>query len=50
MGGQGGPNSQQAHNDVASSSFRRHVPTRFLINQCQIITLILFLAVNSMYI
>ena len=21
-------------NDVASSSFRRHVPTRFLINQC----------------
>ena len=45
-GGQGGPNSQQAHyvvltsmrrNDVASTSFRRHVPTRFLINQCQII-------------
>ena len=45
--GQGGPNSQQAHyvvltsmrsNDVASTSFRRHVPTRFLINQCQIIT------------
>ena len=42
-GGQGGPNSQQAHdvvttsmrrNDVASTSFRRHVPTRFLINQC----------------
>ena len=26
------------HNDVASTSFRRHVPTRFLINQCQIIT------------
>ena len=25
-------------NDVASTSFRRHVPTRFLINQCQIIT------------
>ena len=24
--------------DVASTSFRRHVPTRFLINQCQIIT------------
>ena len=24
-------------NDVASTSFRRHVPTRFLINQCQII-------------
>ena len=45
-GGQEGPNSQQAHdvtmsmrrNDVASTSFRRHVPTRFLINQCQIIT------------
>ena len=44
--GQGGPNSQQAHdvvmtsmrrNDVASTSFRCHVPTRFLINQCQII-------------
>ena len=37
-GGQGGPNSQQAHdvvmtsmrrNDVASTSFRRHVPNRF---------------------
>ena len=46
LGGQGGPNSQQAHdvvttsmrrNDVASTSFRRRVPTRFLINQCQII-------------
>ena len=24
-------------NDVASTSFRRHVPTRFLINQCQMI-------------
>ena len=44
--GGGGPNSQQEHdvvmtsmrrNDVASTSFRRHVPTRFLINQCQII-------------
>ena len=53
LGGQGGPNSQQAHdvvltsmrrNDVASTSFRRHVPTRFLINQCQIIT---FLTVKS---
>ena len=52
-GGKGGPNSQQAHdvvlvsmrrNDVASTSFRRHVPTRFLINQSQIIT---FLIVNS---
>ena len=49
----GGPNSQQAHdvvmtsmrhNDVASTSFRRHVPTRFLINQCQIIT---FLVLKS---
>ena len=47
LGGQGGPNSQLAHdvvltsmrrNDVASTSFRLHVPTRFLINQCQIIT------------
>ena len=45
-GGKGVPNSQQAHdvvmtsmrrNNVASTSFRRHVPTRFLINQCQII-------------
>ena len=42
-GGQGGANSQHAH-DVASTSFRRHVPTRFLINQCQIIT---FLIVKS---
>ena len=42
-GAKGGPNSQQAHvvvttsmrrNDVASTSFRRHVPTKFLINQC----------------
>ena len=28
-------------NDVASASFRRHVPTRFLINQCQIITFLI---------
>ena len=44
------PNSQQAHdvvttsmrrNDVASTSFRCHVPTRFLINQCQIITFLI---------
>ena len=50
LGGQGGPNSQQAHdvvmtsmrrNNVASTSFRRHVPTRFLINQCQIITFLI---------
>ena len=49
-GGQGGPNSQQAHdvvttsmrrNDVASTSFRRRVPIRFLINQCQIITFLI---------
>ena len=51
MGGQGGgPNSQQAHdvvttsmrrNDVTLTSFRRRVPTRFLINQCQIITFLI---------
>ena len=50
MGGQGGGDSQQAHevvlmsmrrNVVASTSFRRHVPTRFLINQCQIITFLI---------
>ena len=49
-GGQGGSNSQQAHdvvttsmrrNVVASTSFRRRVPTRFLINQCQIITFLI---------
>ena len=48
-GGQGGANSQQVHDvvmtsmrrDVASTSFRRHVPTRFLINQCQIITILI---------
>ena len=28
-------------NDVASTSFRRHVPTRFLINQCHIITFLI---------
>ena len=27
--------------DVASTSFRRHVPNRFLINQCQIITFLI---------
>ena len=52
-GGQGGPNSQQTHdvvltsmrrNDVASTSFRRHVPTRFFINQCQTI---IFLILKS---
>ena len=49
-GGARGANSQQAHdvvmtsmrrNDVASTSFRRHVPTRFLTNQCQIITFLI---------
>ena len=49
-GGNGGPNSQQAHdvvttsmrrNDVASTSFRHRVPIRFLINQCQIITFLI---------
>ena len=28
-------------NDVASTSFRRRVPTRFLINQCQIVTFLI---------
>ena len=54
-GPSGGPNSQQAHdvvltsmrrNDVASTSFRRHVPTRFLINQCQIITFLILKSDN----
>ena len=36
----GGANSQPAHN-VVTTSFRRHVPTRFLINQCQIITFLI---------
>ena len=49
-GGQGGAYSLQAHdvvtrsmrrNDVASTLFRRHVPTRFIINQCQIITVLI---------
>ena len=53
LGGHGGgANSRQAHDvvttlmrrNVASTSFRRHVPTRFLINQCQTIT---FLILNS---
>ena len=48
-----GANSQQAHdvvmtsmrrNDVASTSFRRHVPNRFLINQCQIIAFLILKA------
>ena len=49
-GSKGEANSQQAHdivltsmrrNDFASTSFRRHVPTRFLINHCQIITFLI---------
>ena len=49
-GAKGGANSKQAHdivltsmrrNDVASTSFRRHVPYRFLINQCQITTFLI---------
>ena len=52
-GAKGGPNSQQEHdivltsmrrNDVASTSFRRHVPSRFLINQCQIITFFILIS------
>ena len=55
-GGGGGPNSQQAHdvvmtsmrrNDVASTSFRRHVPNRFLINQCQIIAFLILKALQN---
>ena len=50
-----GANSQQAHdvvlmsmrcNDVVSTSFRRHVPTRFFINQCQIITFLILKSDN----
>ena len=53
--GGGGANSQQAHdvvptsmrrNNVTSTSFRRHVPTRFLINQCQIITFVILKSDN----
>ena len=52
-GGGGGANSQQAHdvvmtsmrrNDVASTSLRRHVPNKFLINQCQIIAFLILKA------
>ena len=50
-----GAKSQQAYdvvltsmrrNDVASTSFRLHVPTRFLINQCQIITFLILKSDN----
>ena len=33
-------------NDVVSKSFRRHVPTRVLINQCQIITFLILKSDN----
>ena len=33
--------TSRRRNDAASTSFRRHVPTRFLINQCQIITFLI---------
>ena len=33
-------------NDVASTSLRRHVPTRILINQCQIITFLILKSDN----
>ena len=55
MGKGGGPISQQAHdvvltsmrrNNVASTSVRRHVPNRFLINQCQIITFLILKSDN----
>ena len=50
-----GQNSQQAHDvvmtsmrrtDVASTSFRCHVPIRFLITQCQIITFLILKSDN----
>ena len=40
-----GSNSQHAHY-VILTSFRRHVPTRFLINQCQIIIFSVFKSDN----
>ena len=39
-GGGGGANFQQTH-DVVTTSHRRHVPIRFLINRCQIITFLI---------
>ena len=33
-------------NDVTSTSFRRHVPTMFFINQCQIITFLILKSDN----
>ena len=40
-GGEGGKGGQIPSRHMASTSFRRHVPTRFLINQCQIITFLI---------
>ena len=54
-GGARGAVSQEAHdvvltsmrrNNAASTSVRRHVPTRFLINQCQIITFLILKSDN----
>ena len=49
-GGKGGPKSQQAHDvemtSMRRTSHRRHVPTRFLINQCQIITFLILKSDN----
>ena len=54
-GGKGRLNSQQAHdvvltsmrrNNVASTSFRHHMPSKFLINQCQIITFLILKSNN----
>ena len=44
-GSQGGSNAQQAH-DVVTTSHRHHVPTRVLINQCQIITFLILQSDN----
>ena len=55
LGGARGAHSQQAHdvvltsmrrNDVTSTSCRRHVPIRFLINQCQTITFLILKSDN----
>ena len=51
-GAKGGPNSQQAHDVVTTSmrcvstSHRCYVCTRFLINQCQIITFLILKSDN----
>ena len=36
----------RSKDDSASTSFRRHVPTRFLINQCQLITFLILKSDN----